>query len=128
MAPNDKLNPPAKLKAVILSEIGKEERRRAKFFLFSASGGLLLSLSGLVWSLGYLSQAVEQSGFYSYLSLLFSDIDLVLSSERELAFSLIESAPVSEITVSLTLVATLLLSLRILVANWQNGFRHSFSS
>ena len=120
--------PSAGLKAVIIKEIGKEERRRAKVYLFSAAGSFAVSLASLVWSGRYLFQALSQSGFYSYLSLIFSDFDLIFSLSGELAFSIVESAPVLEIAILLLAIVGLLFSLKVWAVNWRSGFQYSFSN
>jgi hypothetical protein len=59
-----------------------------------------------------LASDFAKSGFYEYLSLIFSNGGLFSSYWKEFAFSLAESLPTMSILISLTLVFVFFLSLR----------------
>jgi hypothetical protein len=83
---------------------------RMKLWLFSFFG--FVSLAGLLPVLKTLSNNFAQSGFYDYVSLLFSDGRSVLTYWKEFAFSLAESLPTLTILLSLTLTFVFFLSVR----------------
>lgn len=105
------------LREKILASIKHEEIRRAKIYVFTALTTIVTSLVGSVFAFKYVIQGVYQSSFYSYFSLLFSDPDIAVSYWRELLLSLVETAPLMGITFSLIMLATLLISMRILANN-----------
>lgn len=83
---------------------------RIKLLIFSLTG--LLSLVGLIPALKTLLSDFAQSGFYEYLSLIFSNSGTVLTFWKELLLTLAESLPVLSIVSSFTLIFILLLSLK----------------
>lgn len=88
------IDPPADLADKINQAMTREETRWfwRQFLVY----GLVLaaSLVGFLPSLSYLRGEVTQSGFYQYLSLLFSDSAAVLTYWNRFLFSLLESLPV----------------------------------
>jgi len=83
---------------------------RLKFFAFSFIG--FISLIGLVPAFIALFDDFAQSGFYEYLSLIFSNNGAIVSYWKELAFSLGESLPVMSLIISFSLIFIFFLSLR----------------
>lgn len=83
---------------------------RLKLWTFSFAG--VASLIGIVPAWKALSSDLAQSGFYEYLSLVFSSSDSILSYWKELAFSIAESLPTTSIILSFSLVFILFLSLK----------------
>jgi len=81
-----------------------------KIGAFSVFG--TLSLVGLVPTINTLAVEFSKSGFYEYLSLLFSNNGELASYWKELTFSLAESLPVTEIIYTLLLVFVLFLSIK----------------
>ena len=90
----DKLRPSNNLRQNIIVGIAQEERYFAKIYLFLSSIVFLSSLAGVILSVRYLIQSFYQSGFYQYLSLLFSGDKTILIYWKELSYSLIETIPV----------------------------------
>ena len=113
----DRLEPPKGLRGKILASIKYEEIRRARIYVFTALAAIAASLLGAIFAIKYMLQGFYQSSFYSYFSLLFSDPDIAVSYWKELSLSLVESAPLVGITLSLVVLATLLASTRVLVNN-----------
>lgn len=122
----DKIDPPAKLRANILVRIGQEERRRARVSLSVFATVVPFSILGVVFSIQYMLEGFYQSGFYSYFSLLLSDPDVVLAYWGDFSLSIVESAPFMGITLSLITIVVLLMSIRIIANNLQNGVSRSF--
>ena len=124
----NKINPPNTLMKNILLGIGREERRRARLFLFVSVTAVPLSVLGIVFSIQYMLQGFYQSSFHSYFSLLLSDPDIVLTYWREFALSLADSIPFAGMTISLITIAVLLVSIRIFANNLRNGLSRSFGN
>ncbi len=91
--------PSEELYRTVIARIRWEERRSARKRLLLWSAASLCACAGLVPASGYAMQELQQSGFYSYLSLLFSDASLVFASWKEFLLLLTESLPIVEITV-----------------------------
>lgn len=92
---------PDNLRAKILLAIESrvQRRRRIKagcFFVLDLS-----SFFALVWSAIYLGNLLGQSGFYNYLTLLWSDSSLISVIWYDFATSLSESLPVVGLSVFL---------------------------
>ena len=113
-----KLIPSKELKNKIISQIHKEERKRAKIYLLTFATVLSSSLVGVTLSIKYLMTSVQQSGFSEYLSLLFSGDSVVYSYWKELSLSLVDSLPV------LGIIA-FLLTLGVLVWSGANTFTNA---
>lgn len=109
----DKIQAPKDLKSLknnIISGIVRQEHRRAKNYLIFFAAILLLSLTAVYLSLKYLTESLNQSGFYEYLSLLFSGDSVVYSYWKELSLSLIDSMPVLGIMIFLVALGVLIWS------------------
>ena len=83
---------------------------RIKIWVFSSIG--LASLLGLIPAFKVLSNDLMESGFYEYLSLIFSNSNSIASYWRELSLSLAESLPTASIALSLSLILIFFLSLK----------------
>ena len=83
---------------------------RIKIWVFSSIG--LASLLGLIPAFKVLSNDLMESGFYEYLSLIFSNSNSIASHWRELSLSLAESLPTASIALSLSLILIFFLSLK----------------
>lgn len=90
----EKIRPPQDLKRNILLGIAKEEFRRAKVYFTIAATVLPASLVAVFLSGRYLISSFYESGFYNYLSLLFSGDSTVLAYWKELTYSLVETMPI----------------------------------
>lgn len=94
-------------------------RTQIKMWIFAFFG--FISLAGLVPALRALTSDLTQSGFSEYFSLIFSDTGVILSSWKELFFSLAESLPIVSITATLLLLFVCFLSLRYLMKQIKNN-------
>lgn len=117
MKESNKLDLPKGLRSNILLSIRKEERRRARLYLFVATIVVPSSVFGAWLSASLMVQEFLSSSFYTYLSLLFSDTDIVLAYWQQFALSLAESIPLIGVTVFLIALAALLVSLRTFLGN-----------
>ena len=124
----DKLKPSNELRQKILFSINKEEIRRAKVYFFVSITTALVSVFGLIFSVRYMIQGFYQSSFYSYLSLIFSDPNTLVSYWKELSMSLLETLPILGITISLIATYILLISIRTLVKNTRGILLLSFNN
>lgn len=87
------IDPPQDLEASILNIIMKERHKKAVFRLVSLGTLSLTSFYGLIEASLYLWESFRQTGFYEYLSLIFSDGSILTTYWKEFAFSLVESLP-----------------------------------
>ena len=124
----DKLKPSKELRQKILFSINKEEIQRAKTYFLVSMTTALVSIFGLIFSVRFMVQEFYQSSFYSYLSLVFSDPNTLVSYWKELSMSLLETLPILGITISLIAVYSFLFSIRTLVKNTRGILLPSFSS
>jgi len=86
---------------------------RVKLWIFSFIS--MFSLAGLIPAWNRLSTDLTQSGIYEYLSLAFSNGNLIFIYWKEFAFSITESLPTISILLSLSLIFVLLLSIKYVV-------------
>ena len=115
------------LKQNILKDIRKSEYCRARALVFCSVFLTVVSLVGVWGSISYLFSSLYESSFVNYLSLLFSDPDVVLMYWQQFVLSLLESLPVVGMVLSLVALASLLVSFRVLVVNMKFGLRPVFS-
>ncbi|MFA6300882.1 MAG: hypothetical protein WC609_00860 [Candidatus Paceibacterota bacterium] len=85
---------------------------RTRLWVFSSMG--ILSFGGALPVFKILLNDVAQSGFYEYLSLVFSSNSPALSYPKEFFFLIAESLPTTSIVLSLSLIFILFLSLKYL--------------
>ncbi len=111
--------PPEGLKALILSSIKSAEYRRARLYLLISGVTFSGSVIGLVFAIKYLIQTLQLSEFYSYVTLIFSDTDVVLGFWKDILSSLAESFPVFIIVAVLTSILVLLASILVIVRNFK---------
>jgi type II secretory pathway pseudopilin PulG len=84
---------PVRLRTFVLEQIAEHERKMAKRKAAVSTSVAVLSFSALVAIFGKLAEALERSGSFAYLQLLFTRDTAILSYWRELGFSLVESIP-----------------------------------
>ena len=120
--------PSHELRESILSRIATEEHQRARRYLLASFTAATVSVAGIVFAGTYVVRAIYEARFYQYVSLLFSDTDIVLSYWREFMLSLAEALPFFAITLVLVAVATLMLSIRMLTSTSRRDLSLSFSS
>ncbi len=85
----------------VLARVALAHRRRAQLHLALYGGFALCSVLLLLPALQYASTQFAASGFFSYLSLFFSDSSVAATYWRELGLSLVDSLP------SIALIAVL---------------------
>ena len=108
---------PVALTGLVLARIEQEKKRRARRELMIFGLADIFSFSGLVASCFYLANLLAGSGFYNYLSLLWSDGGAVAPYSSELFLSLVDSLPWLGLTIFLAVVLVLILSLAKTLAN-----------
>jgi hypothetical protein len=111
----NRIEPRENLRDVVLLRINLEKRREAKIRLALTSATSLLSLIALVPVIQYFITEFSQSGFYQYLSILFSDGSSILLYWKELGLSLLESLPTLSITAVLVLVFILFATSKFII-------------
>ena len=90
---------PIGLKGAILERVRLEERQAAQRGVFATVPVLLASFGGMVWGAIAAVQALSQSGFGHYVSLIFSDTGSIVSLWYPFALSIVESLPLFALTV-----------------------------
>lgn len=70
------------------------------------------SIALLITAIQYTSAEASHTGFYSYISLLVSDGRYLASSWKELSITILESAPIMGVTLSIGTLAILANALR----------------
>ena len=117
------LEPPQRLLGGIVMRIILERQRHAWVRVMVWTAGTMGALAGLVPAFHYAGQELAQSGFYQYLSLLFSDGGVLLANSwREFALSLAESLPLMGITFVLAALFVLLGSIRLIARDMKTAF------
>lgn len=109
-------SPENKLSEGIFSTISVKENRikYIKLWVYSISG--VFSFAGFFMIIKQLFSDFYSSGFYDYLSLMFSN-SKALYFWKEITLSIVESLPVTNIILSLALVFVFVLSLRYMARN-----------
>ncbi|OGG50369.1 hypothetical protein A3C18_00615 [Candidatus Kaiserbacteria bacterium RIFCSPHIGHO2_02_FULL_54_11b] len=120
--------PSERLRQHILTRISREERRRARIYVFASAATILLSIVGIVVSVQYMLQAMRLSSSSEYLSLILSDADIVFANWQVFALSLLESIPLLPILMSLIASFTLLVAIRTFANNLRTGLVPSFGN
>lgn len=125
----DQFQPSKDLQKNIILQIRKEEYRRAKNYLIASFATVVVSVVGVVFSIRYVLQGISEASFYRYMSLLFSDPDIVLSYWRQFMLSLVESLPFFAITLVLVATVAFMISIRAFAQsmNSRQGLSISFN-
>lgn len=110
--------PPAGLFDRIMSRIREEQRlislkRRVALFSIALAGSLVAS----VFAFGAVRAEFYQSGSAQFLSLVFSDSNILFVSWNDFALSILESLPALSIAAFLATAFVFLGSLRLLARN-----------
>lgn len=113
---------PTGLQDLVLAHIDSEIARLSRIRLAIFVPLMLVSSVGVVLSFQYLAQVASQSGFSSYLSIIFSDGRSVLSFWKELLLSLAEQAPVLETSLFLGALLALVSSFRKAISSTQTMY------
>ncbi len=114
--------PTPELYRSILTNIETARIRSARQRLVFFAGVALVSVAGLVSASQYVLQEFYRSGFYDYVSLIFSDSSSLVNSWKEFGLVLAESLPALALATALTMLFVLLGSLRSTVKNARVAF------
>ena len=109
--------PTNQIRKRILFSINKEEVKHARIYFLISIITIVASVPCLFFSVQYMIQAFYESSFFVYVSLIFWNPNVVVSYWGELSVSLLETLPIFGILVSLIVVNTFLISIRVLVKN-----------
>jgi len=80
----------------------------------------VLSLGCFVFMIFYMKKQFALSGFFQYVSLIFSDGNLFASYWKEYLLSLADSLPVASLGASVFLLVSILVSIRKLLKQYKN--------
>ena len=121
----DNFELPENLRSSIMVGIRTEEQKRARVWLVVAVCIALSAIASIPALVQYAVSSLYQSSFYTYLSLVFSDPDVVGQYWREFGLTLLESLPVVGIILCLIAAFALLMSLKLFARNMRFGFTPS---
>lgn len=114
---------PQGLRKRVTAAISAHEARRARvLFLGSIVTGAASALGG-VFAFQYVAAEFLHSGAGTYLSLLTSDFDAVMTYWKEFALSVGESLPIFAIILGLAAVVVFLGSVRVFMDTRADGLR-----
>jgi hypothetical protein len=116
------IEPSISLKNRIIEEIRLREFRKARFFFYFSSLGFILSFIAVFPAFMYLSNSFYQSGFIQYVSAIFSDGGVVFTYWKEYLSLVVESAPIFEVSIILTITLLLLFSFKTAIKNVRLAF------
>ena len=112
------IEPPPGLYTIVLARIARAHQRSARLQFIFQTGVFFVSGMLLVPLAHSIGQEFYTSGFYEYVSLLFSsDTSIISSSSQELLYSLIESLPAFALIGTVAVAAALIWSLRRMIIN-----------
>jgi hypothetical protein len=114
--------PSAELSACILTRIHGAKIRQARIRFYTTAGVTGFSCIALIPASNYVLNALDQSGFYEYSSLLFSDSALLFTYWKEFAFTIAESLPLGAITLVLGTALIFIASARMAAKNARPAF------
>lgn len=118
----DYINPPERLSKAIFERIIAEKKHLARKRLWYTSSAGVFSLVAIFPAIQYLIGQFIQSGFYQYLSLIFSDGGAVIKYWKEISISLAESLPILGSAIVLTLVLIILGSFKYIIQDSKTLF------
>src|ERR1035437_987263 len=108
---------PEDLYKAVLFRLSLEQRRAVKRRFAIASASLVASISAAVAAVLILANSLTTSGFWKFVSLIFSDGGTVVTYWQQFSLSLLESFSVPELVVSLSCVFAVMISLKFLLKN-----------
>lgn len=106
----------------VAASISAHEARRARVLFFASIITGAASALGGVFAFQYIAAELARSGASTYLSLMTSDFDAVVTYWKEFALSLGESLPVLGIIFGLAAVFVFLGSVRVFLDTRSAGF------
>jgi hypothetical protein len=104
------LEPPVGLEGFVLSQIKVMATKQTRRNLIFSYIGLLGSVAISFFAILIFGNGISESEFFSLLTLVFSDLGVVVSNWKDFAYSLLETFPVVYTAVIFMPVFTLLLS------------------
>lgn len=104
--------PESRLSGEIWRLIENRNHQIAKWKVFGYSGLSLLSLVGSIFSIKILVEQFIRLGFFDYLSLLFSDGNVIATYWKEYTLTLADSLPFASFGLSLFLLFILFVSIK----------------
>lgn len=117
------IEPPPRLCRKIISQVQFDIRRAEKLgFIFSGLAAVA-SFAGIIMAARYTAQELNNSGFYQYISLIFSDTKSLISYWKDFGLLLVESMPVLAVAIVLATAWAFLSSIKILVKNKKHGYK-----
>jgi hypothetical protein len=105
-------HPESRLSGDIWTAIEIKKAQITKWKRFGYLSLSILSLSGSVFSIKSLIEESIRLGFFSYLSLAFSDSGVIATYWKEYTLSLVDSLPVASLVLSFLLLFILFISIR----------------
>jgi hypothetical protein len=123
--------PPAGLLEGVLGRIAQERKAKALKRRLAWMALATLALSALLaWSFTAVSNAMAGSGNLQFLSLVFSDTQVVLSNGSAFAYSVLESLPAGRMAAFLVVALCFALMLRAFIRDARQAFggHHAFIS
>jgi hypothetical protein len=120
------VEPPKGLRGRVLSFIKEKEAQAAKIRAWMFGSGSALSFGLSLWAVTYLTEKVQETGFWQYFSLLFSGDGTVYMYWKELTLSLAESLPIVSFIVFLAAIGFFIWTSANALRN-RNGFSFSFN-
>lgn len=122
-----KYEPERGLEQNVWNTIVKRNKKitQIKLWVFSLTGAA--SFVGIIPAFKIMLADLTQSGFYEYMSLAFSNSNVVLSYSKELLLSISESLPATSIALSLSLMFIFFLSLKYIAKQIINNSRLSLT-
>ena len=108
------VQPPMGLEGKIIGAIRRHQRRASRLKLIRS--GFLFYLSGFlsIFAIQFVSAELAASGFFQYLSVMFSEGTNLLPLWKEFALVIAESAPIWGLALICGAVFTLLASLKLI--------------
>ena len=103
----------------ILTRINQERVKTIKFRAIILRTVGLVSFAALFPAVVGLVAQLQASGFWNYLSLLFTDTGAVAVYWREFSLSILEALPLFGLTLIITLVLAIFISLRFINVNFK---------
>ncbi len=108
---------PEGLHRAILLRLNTEQKKAVRKRFFVAGLSFVVSFGATATAVSILMINLAQSGFWKFVSLMFSDGGTVLSYWQQFSLSLLESFSIPEMIVSLVCVLAVMLSLKFLLKN-----------
>jgi len=120
------IEPPAHLKDRILTRVAVARRRAARIRFALLAGGAFISGVTLALTALYAAQELYVSGFYDYVSLMFSDA-AALRYSQEIALSLVEALPSASLLIFCGVGAVFVSLLARSIRSARTAFRTTLS-